>query len=211
MISSKLITLHENVSPDHYDQGIQKNIFQKFWHMRRFTEIIKISDPVKGRLADIGCHSGLFTKEIIKFIKPKEIYGIDISLQSINKAKKRIKKGKFQVADAHRLPFKNNFFDVLFCLEVLEHVDFPRKVIQEISRVLKNNGYAIILIPTDNLLFKTIWFLWNLRYPIWKHVHVQSFQGDSLEKIIRKEKLEIILVKTFNLKMLKIIKIIKKY
>lgn len=210
MISRKLINLHENVSPDHYDKGIKRNILQKFWHLRRFKEIIKVAKPVNGKLADIGCHSGLFTKEIVKHVKPKEVYGIDISTQSIVKAKQRIKSGKFQVADAHKLPFKNNYFDALFCLEMLEHIDFPRKVIHEISRVLKNDGYAIILIPTDNLLFRTIWFLWNLRYPVWKHVHVQSFQGDSLEKIIIKEGLKIILVKTFNFKMLKIIKIIKK-
>lgn len=209
MISQKLMMLHENISPDHYDQGIKKNLFQKFWHSRRFKEVAKVSDPIKGRLVDIGCHSGLFTKEIIKFVKPREIYGIDISMQSIKKAQKRIKNGIFQVADAHSLPFKNNFFDIIFCLEVLEHVDDPKKVVREIYRVLKTDGYVIMLIPTDNLLFKITWFLWNLRYPIWKHVHVQSFQNDSLEKIVKKERFKIVLIKTFNFNMLKIIKITK--
>lgn len=209
MISNKLINLHENVSPDHYDNGIKQNIFQRFWHLKRIKEIIKISVPIKGRFIDIGCHSGLLTKEIARYIKPKEIYGIDISTKSIEKARKRIKNGKFQVVDAHKLPFKDNFFDALFCIEMLEHVDYPKKVIKEIYRVLKKDGYAILLIPTDNLLFKIIWFLWNLYYPVWKHVHVQSFQNDSLEKIVKKEGFKIIFIKTFNFGMLKIIRIEK--
>lgn len=209
MISKKLINLHENVSPDHYDKGMKRNAFQKYWHIKRIKEVIKLSVLTKGRLLDVGCHSGLLTKEIIKHVKPVEIYGIDISAKSIEKARERIKNGKFKIADAHNLPYKNSFFDVLFCLEMLEHVDYPKIVIQELYRVLKKDGYAIILVPTDNLLFRIIWFLWNLRYPVWKHVHVQSFQNDSLDKIVKKEGFKIVIVKTFNLKMLKIIKIIK--
>lgn len=204
-----LIKLHEDVSPDHYDLGIKKNLLQKFWHRRRFIEVLKTIIPIEGKMVDIGCHSGLFTKKIINVVKPKDIYGIDISAQAIKKAKKRIKNGKFQIADAQKLPFKNNFFDIAFCLEMIEHVDDPKKVIKEIYRVLKKDGCAIILIPTDNLLFRTIWFLWNLRYPVWKHVHIQSFKNDSLEKIVKKEGFKIILIKTFNLNMLKIIKMTK--
>lgn len=209
MISKKLINLHENVSPDHYDKGIKKNVFQKYWHSKRIKEIIKLSVPTKGRLLDVGCHSGLLTKEIIKHVKPDDIYGIDISVRAIEKAKKRIKNGKFKVADAHKLPYENSFFNVLFCLEMLEHVDYPKVVIRELYRVLKKDGYAIILVPTDNLLFRIVWFLWNIRYSVWKHVHVQSFQNDLLERIVKKEEFKITLVKTFNFKMLKIIKIVK--
>lgn len=209
-MSKKLQEIHENVSPDHYDLAIKKNILQKIWHLKRYHEIKKIITPISGNMLDVGCHSGLLTKKIMDIAKPEKVYGIDISAKAINKAKKRIKNGYFKIGDAHKLPYKDNFFGAIFCLEMIEHVDFPQTVIQEIFRVLKNDGYVVFLIPTDNLLFKVVWFLWNLRYPVWKHVHVQSFKGELLEKILEEKGFDVQLVRYFNFKMLKIIMVVKR-
>lgn len=200
-----LVEIHEDVSADHYDQGIKKNIFQKFWHFRRFTEVLKKIREVNGPVLDVGCHSGTFTKKIIDKLKNKQIYGIDISHQAIALAQKRIPYGHFEVADAVALPFKDNFFEAVFCLEVLEHVDDPKKVLSEIKRVLKKDGYVIFLVPSDNKLFKIVWFLWTLYYPVWRHAHVQSFSGSILEDFISSTGFKIEEVKNFNLGMLKFI------
>jgi ubiquinone/menaquinone biosynthesis C-methylase UbiE len=45
------------------------------------------------------------------------------------------------------LPFKNNSFDVVIALEVLEHLYNPYAMMKEIKRVLKPSGYAIIAMP----------------------------------------------------------------
>lgn len=209
MKSDKLAEIHGNISPDHYDLAIKTNLLQKFWHWKRFKEISQIITPTGGIMGDIGCHSGLLTQKIAEILKPEKIYGIDISSRAITKAKQRIKKGFFQVGDAQKLPYPDIFFDTLFCIEVIEHVDFPQEVIREMYRVLKRGGYAIVMIPTDNLLFRVVWFLWNLRYPVWKHVHVQSFPGEVLEKLVSKFGFKIDSVKTLNFQMLKIIKITK--
>ncbi|MEE4252397.1 MAG: methyltransferase domain-containing protein, partial [Alcanivoracaceae bacterium] len=50
-------------------------------------------------------------------------------------------------ADGAKLPFPDQCFDGVFCLEVLEHVPEPAKVMQEISRVLKPGGRAWISMP----------------------------------------------------------------
>lgn len=50
-------------------------------------------------------------------------------------------------ADAANLPFPAACFDGVFCLEVLEHVPEPAKVMQEIARVLKHGGRAWISMP----------------------------------------------------------------
>ena len=90
-------------------------------------------------------------------------------------------------------------------MEVLEHVDNPQEVLNEIKRVLKVDGYVVLLVPTDNKLFKIIWFLWTLVYPVWRHAHVQSFTRDNLEQVSKKAGLEVVKVRTFNLGMLKLI------
>lgn len=204
-----LLEIHEDVPADHYDSGIKNNYFQKYWHWRRFKEVLGLITSEKGRLLDVGCHSGLFTEKVVAKLKPSEIYGIDVSNGAILKAKKRVKKGNFQVADAHKLPFRTNYFDVVICLEMLEHVDNPVKVMYEIYRVMKKGGYGIVLVPSDNLLFRFVWFLWNIKYPVWKHAHVQSFQNSSLENLVKTVGFKVLKCKTFNAGMLKVVKFTK--
>ena len=47
----------------------------------------------------------------------------------------------------HRLPFYNESFDFIICSHVLEHVDYDIKALNEINRVLKKSGIAIIMVP----------------------------------------------------------------
>lgn len=200
-----LIEIHEDVPANHYDRGIKNNLFQKFWHWRRFSEVLNVAAVVNGPILDIGCHGGTFTQKILSKLGSKKIYGIDISPKAIELAQRKIPYGHFQVADAGNIPFKSNFFDATFCLEVLEHVDNPQEVALEIKRVLKKKGYAVILVPTDNMLFKIVWFLWTLYFPVWRHAHVQSFAGRNLESLIKETGLNIERVKTFNMGMLKLV------
>ncbi len=55
------------------------------------------------------------------------------------------------IADVHfdiqDIPFENNCFDVVICNHVLEHVDNDKQAMQEIYRILKPNGFAILQVP----------------------------------------------------------------
>jgi len=51
------------------------------------------------------------------------------------------------IADAQRLPFKNNIINRIFCHEVLEHLENPLKAIREMHRVLKTGSTATITFP----------------------------------------------------------------
>jgi SAM-dependent methyltransferase len=52
-------------------------------------------------------------------------------------------------ADICNLPFEDNQYDVLFCNHVLEHIPDDTKAMQELYRVLKPGGMAILQIPQD--------------------------------------------------------------
>lgn len=202
--------LHKNVPPNWYHQSIKENIFQRFWHNKRFSEVKKLIEPTKGSVLDIGCADGVFTNVILKTSKADQIIGIDVLKSSIKWAKnhwKRAKKMKFKIGDAHKLYFKPNTFSAVFALEVLEHVHNPEIILKEIYRVLKKRGYIILLVPTDNLLFRFIWFLWTKhRGSIWDDCHIQSYKASSLNKLVEKADFKIEKEKLFLLGMLKIIK-----
>ncbi|SHE49963.1 Methyltransferase domain-containing protein [Psychroflexus salarius] len=58
-------------------------------------------------------------------------------------------------ADICNLPFDNNSFDFILCNHVLEHINNDTKAMQELFRVLKSGGTAILQIPIDEKKVKT--------------------------------------------------------
>lgn len=204
-MNKTLDEIHQDVPADHYDQGIKNNLFLRLYHNQRFKKVLDICPSVSGPALDIGCHGGTFTSRLIKKIEPENIYGIDISKDAIKLISKRIPKGKFKVANAAKLPYKNNFFEIVFCLEMLEHVDNPSVVLSEMRRVMKKGSPAILLVPPDSKLFRITWFLWTLYNPVWRHAHVSSFGNNNLETLLLSKKFRIQAVKKFNLGMLKLV------
>jgi len=206
--------LHEKVPPDWYYRSIKRNLLQRIWHKKRFSVISSLSEK-SDRVLDIGCADGVFTNEIAKSTHAREVVGIDVLKDSVSWARRkwRGKNMKFLVGNAHKLNFRANYFDAVYALEVMEHVSNPDKVISEIKRVLKRDGCVIILVPTDNTLFRIIWFFltkfWWAR--IWNDCHIQSFsKKNSLSRHLKDAGFEIEIDKTFWLGMLNVVKARKK-
>ncbi|MEJ2441612.1 MAG: methyltransferase domain-containing protein, partial [Patescibacteria group bacterium] len=202
--------------PNWYYQSLKVDPLQRYWLKRRFEEIGKLIEPVKGKVLDVGSADGMFSKVILDKTKAKELVGIEVLKSSVNWANKhwkRNKKMKFMVGDAHNLDFKSNTFDAVFCLEVLEHVYQPREVLKEFKRVLKKGGYGIFLVPSDSLLFRSIWFLWLNFYPrggVWKETHIQTYRDNFLPKICKEAGFKVEKEKKFILGMLHAVKVKKE-
>jgi len=107
----------------------------------------------KGKLLDIGCGSYPYFLISTKF---KEKYGIDPSVNISLVKEKNIYLSKANISKK-KLPFENNYFDVVTMLAVFEHIEHDNLnfVLSEIKRVLKKNGIFIITTPapwSDKLL-----------------------------------------------------------
>ena len=206
--------LHEHVPANWYFESLKKDPFQKFWHKTRFREVKKVITSAESIL-DVGCADGVFSNVIFKEAQPKKFIGLDVVKTSIKWAKKhwsKNKKMKFVVADAHKLPFPKESFDAVFCLEALEHVADPLMVLKEFKRVMKKNGYGVFLVPSDNNLFKIVWWIWLHFYPrgwVWRETHIQTYRDNYLPKIAAKAGFRVELDKKFNLGMLHLIKVVK--
>ena len=58
--------------------------------------------------------------------------------------------------DLTNLTFENNFFDIIICSHVLEHISDDKLAIKELYRVLKEDGWGLIIVPIDSNLENTI-------------------------------------------------------
>jgi ubiquinone/menaquinone biosynthesis C-methylase UbiE len=90
------------------------------------------------KILDVGCAWGRYFKYFIK--KNMQVYGIDISKAMLDVAKQNYgKKVRLKHAVAEKIPFKSNYFDILFCAAVFDCTD-QNKSLNEFFRVTKING-----------------------------------------------------------------------
>ena len=204
--------MHANVPPDWYFVSIRENLLQRFWHKTRFKEVAKLIEKIDGKILDIGCADGMFTKVILQKSQAIQIIGIDVLPRSIAWAKKHWKDKRlvFKVGEAEKLDYPANTFDAVFALEVLEHVHDPFAVLAQIKKVLKKGGYGMFLVPSDSNLFKFIWFFWTkFRGKIWEDTHIQTYRHNYLVSVCKKVGFKIDLEKKFLLGMLQVVKVRK--
>jgi ubiquinone/menaquinone biosynthesis C-methylase UbiE len=97
---------------------------------------------------DVGCNAGLYTKMLHDY--QMNVCGVDIAESLIREAKITYPFIDFIHADAHYLPFKNSSFDFVVSFGLLQCVSDWRKAIQEISRILRPGGTAMV---TTNRIF----------------------------------------------------------
>lgn len=92
------------------------------------------------KMLDIGCGGGFLTNFLAQ--QGYEVFGIDLSTQSLDIAKQldETKKVVYKRASAYELPFKNEEFSAICAMDLLEHVENPVLVIKEAARVLKKGG-----------------------------------------------------------------------
>jgi ubiquinone/menaquinone biosynthesis C-methylase UbiE len=98
-------------------------------------------------LLDIGCGDGSFTLLLKEMLKAKEVVGIEISPKAIAALKKREIKAYQLDIDEQPFPFSNDYFDLIYCGEIIEHLFNPDNLLQEAYRVLKPGGSCIITTP----------------------------------------------------------------
>ena len=119
----------------------------------RVCTLLRFARPQDNEnVLEVGCGEGY----IMRKLKHGNLYGIDISKIAIDRAKERLRGNpqvrKLAVANAERIPFPKNTFDVVYCSEVIEHVLDPEKVIGEMVRVAKSNARIVITFPNEQLI-----------------------------------------------------------
>jgi ubiquinone/menaquinone biosynthesis C-methylase UbiE len=116
-------------------------------------EVQEFIENCTGKLLDLGCGSGrhFFKKDGLK------IFGVDFSENMIDIAKKNASSRnldiELSIMQKEEIPYPDNFFDNIICIAVLHCAETSKKrskLLNEIKRVLKYSGRALIQVWSKN-------------------------------------------------------------
>lgn len=113
--------------------------------IKNYLESNNFSKQKPARILDIGCGTGVISGEFKKI--GSDVIGIEPSEIACNHAKNRLTKVLCGGYEDHTHEFSDSSFDIIFAFHVIEHVNNPNDLLDEIARMLKRGGMAIISTP----------------------------------------------------------------
>ena len=131
------------------------------WFYRLYIEeTLRFVRDNPGRLLDIGSGEGMIFKNSV--VSPVQL---DVSFTRLTRAAEY--NGLLICADAYDLPFKNESFEAVLLIALLEHTTDPGRILKETHRVLKPGGRTAVLIPNDINMSagRVLLGKWPPRYP----------------------------------------------
>ncbi len=101
-----------------------------------------------GRIADIGCGPGVFTRYMCR--RAKFVFAADVDRASLSRTFARHRNETNLapiVMHVDQLPFLDSSLDTVLFLEVLEHLEDDARALREIARVLRLDGKLVLSVP----------------------------------------------------------------
>lgn len=137
---------------------MSNNKYNKQYFQARDVLDLRIANAVKifmhdhnlKTALDVGCGTG----KLVQFLTDAGFssIGCDVSKEALKIAKRKIKKSYFIKAPATKLPFKNNSFDLLTAISLIEHLTKKEvhMFLSETYRVIRPKGYIFLVTPNFN-------------------------------------------------------------
>jgi ubiquinone/menaquinone biosynthesis C-methylase UbiE len=163
----------------------ESNFLSRRWRTGLAKMVRKLLPPgwESAKILDVGTGDGY----TIRLIKPEgDVMGIDTDTTMEASA---VHRGvAFSVGSAYQVPVPDASFDLVTCIEVVEHLDKPFDALVEVKRILRDGGSAVFTTPVPKLSWRVIWWFWTRlgpgkRWETTPHVsdlHMWEGHGSSL-------------------------------
>ena len=181
----------------------KKSLAEHYSQYSRNNEVCDLTELVYGKWIldwknngfsshlDFGCGSG----ELVKYANMNGINSVGTEIDE--SAIKILKMSGVRAENFSQILAKNNTFDVITLIEVVEHLSDPLQVLTDLNRLLTDKGMLFITTPNfDSLnryLYQSKWRV--LSYPD----HINMFSKNSIIKILRTSGFDAINVRTSGL------------
>lgn len=128
-------------------------MFLRSWYVRReLKKIREVFGNHKIKILDAGTGYGQYAYFMSKKLSPCEIKAVDVKEDWIKDCKEFFDQQKiynvaFEIEDLTKIKYENEF-DLIVCVDVMEHIPDDVRVFQNFYRALKSNGFLIINTPS---------------------------------------------------------------
>lgn len=163
-----------------------------WWHVAKRELVLdwlkKYFCRVKGdkeelKILDVGCGTGMMAKELHFLGK---VWGVDRSDAALNFCRRKDCQSIFNKGNLERkLSFSSGFFDIILCLDVLEHIKEEKGALSELGRILKTNGILLLSVPAYPCLFS----YWDKVAGHYRRYNAKSLKTKLEENGFRPERL----------------------
>ncbi len=156
--------------------------------IRLVTALIPPPDSDEKRALDIGSGIGILTK--IASSKGYISFGIDVDEEKIELAKglDGNRHVEFKVGNAYDLDYPDNFFDLVLCLEIIEHLSNPERALDEIYRCIRPNGCLIVSTPNkfslEGIKGNIVEIITGKKWKAWCEAHQRVFNSVEFIRLL---------------------------
>lgn len=151
----------------------------------KFKEVARLINH-NSTILDVGCNDG----GIRGFLNDMdEYYGVDIDKSKISALAKQGVKVERVDLNNDELPFKNQRFDYILFLDVLEHILDPRQILVNAKKRLNEHGKILITLPNDYHILNKVRFIFNRHIssdPFAPYGHLHYFPIKTGEDVLIK-------------------------
>jgi SAM-dependent methyltransferase len=115
------------------------------------AELDRLALAPGARILDAGCGSGRTLEELVAY---GEVQGIELDPGAAELASSR-GVGEVRIGRLEQLPWEDAQFDLITCLDVIEHTPDDRVTLSELRRVSKPGGFLLVTVPAYQGLWST--------------------------------------------------------
>lgn len=177
---------YDSIEAGYYDRVFRKKAgIQSKWHHLKFAHIkTQLKSPV--RHLDIGCGPGTFIGTLDETL---DSIGVDIAAEQIAYARATYgtERKRFELVEADRLPFPDDSFDVVTCVELIEHLETDEgvRLATEAKRVLQPGGSLLLTTPDYGGAWPLLeWLVNRLGGVSYEDQHITHFTRSKLTAML---------------------------
>ena len=149
-------------------------------HLARYLVAVQLAES--RIVLDAACGEGYGT-DLLAGAGARSAVGVDVDERTVAHARAKYPAAEFVEADVRQLPFEDGAFELVVSFETIEHVSDPESVLDELRRVLTDDGLLLISTPNKH------------RYLVDNEFHRREFEHEEFVNILgaRFPKVEVLL------------------
>jgi len=174
----------KNNYEDYYEEGASE--WRWLGAMDKASNIVALCDAIPHSLIlEIGAGEGSILKRLFELGFGEELYALEVSLTGVETIKKRgiPRLTECLQFDGYDIPYNNHQFDLAILSHVVEHVEFPRRLLYEAARVAR---YVFIEVPLEDTVRLKADFVFD------KVGHINPYSPKTIRRLTQTCNLEVL-------------------